>query len=273
MPSLFLTAIMGVRFLAVELPAVEESRYDADRVRIQRHLDNVLKELAAPPFRALTDDQRLRREALLEELRRYRDKGRFPHNEVVPGRSPIFIDAEGRPCAVGHLMISSGAAELAELISRSENLARVHEIETPGVLEWANASGFSLNELARIQPAYSGPSFCQADCVNSPCFLLPPLVCPLDGPGSTDAVCDTAGVRYRNNCVAKTCLKFETSLAYCSDPPAPASEKACSCASTPDASIPGLELVLVTGLALWRRPRIRRLRQAVGSDDHVHPSS
>lgn len=57
--------------------------------------------------------QRARR-ANLGRLRAYRLAGEFPRNTVAPGRRiPIFIDEEGRLCAMAHLVMTSGHEEAA----------------------------------------------------------------------------------------------------------------------------------------------------------------
>ncbi len=78
-----------------------------------------------------------------------------PHNADATGlRVPVFIDRQGRACAVGQLMIDSGAERLANHIAADERLEYLGTIETDGVGEWVAASGLTFAELARIQPAY-----------------------------------------------------------------------------------------------------------------------
>ena len=99
------------------------------------------------------------RASRLDELREYRLAGEFPLNTRHPeARTPYFIDDYGTACAVGHLMIESGAEELARQISRDENYAYVMEIQTPGLARWIESSGITAEEAAWIQPAYS---FCE----------------------------------------------------------------------------------------------------------------
>lgn len=110
---------------------------------------------------------------LLAALTGYRHNGVFPHNHVSesgrtrpvevegafddrPGATPVFVDEHDTPCAVAHLMRVSGATELVDRIQRTRNTAYVHElVDVPGVGEWVASSGFTLDELAQIQPGYS----------------------------------------------------------------------------------------------------------------------
>jgi len=96
------------------------------------------------------------RELLLDELSRYRRRGRFPRN-LARGtkRVPQFIDERGTRCAVAHLMEISGQGELVRHIADTENDARVQSLaRLPEVRAWLAAAGLSLDEAARIQPAY-----------------------------------------------------------------------------------------------------------------------
>jgi hypothetical protein len=70
---------------------------------------------------------------------------------------PRFIDDRGVHCAVGHLIAASGATELARAINTDYEYAYVREMTSPTLLAWASARGFSIEELASIQPAYAGP--------------------------------------------------------------------------------------------------------------------
>ena len=129
-------------------------RFPSEAARIAEHLHRVRQHLALHPPEGLSLPARSQRWALLEALDTYADRGIFPLNDIVAGRSPVFIDKLGNACAVGHLMITSGHAELAERISEELNLAYVHDIAMPEVAEWATTNGFTIDELAWIQPTY-----------------------------------------------------------------------------------------------------------------------
>ncbi|MEX1132389.1 MAG: hypothetical protein WEC15_04120, partial [Flavobacteriales bacterium] len=119
------------------------------------HLHRVRQHLALHPPAFLSEQALAQRMVLLGALHSYADRGLFPMNDLVPGRSPVFIDRLGNACAVGHLMISSGHAQLAEDISTEMNLAYVHDIALPEVAAWASTHGFTIDELAWIQPTYN----------------------------------------------------------------------------------------------------------------------
>ncbi|MCY0989187.1 Kazal-type serine protease inhibitor, partial [Nannocystis sp. ILAH1] len=108
--------------------------------------------------------------------------GLFPHNsEFIGERVPFFIDEDGVACAVGHLVIESGFAEVAAEIAERENNARLLDMTHPALSGWIAQSGLTAEECARIQPEY-------CDC----------------GPEFTP-VCGVDGVSYANACYAETC--------------------------------------------------------------------
>lgn len=95
------------------------------------------------------------RAPLRRALRRYIDAGEYPINDLVPFTTPIFVDPRGRRCAVAALLEATGEHALVERIARDRNLAYVHELaDDPELARWLEEHGLSLEEAARIQPAY-----------------------------------------------------------------------------------------------------------------------
>jgi hypothetical protein len=124
-------------------------------VRIASHLAYVENLLRERPADHLTPEQQRRRAGALDHLRAYRSAGVFPRNtESSDTRTPVFIDADGRICAVGYLVEQTAGRRAAEQINERYQFAHVDEMELPWLHEWAQMHGFAVRELAMIQPAY-----------------------------------------------------------------------------------------------------------------------
>lgn len=102
---------------------------------------------------------RLARQRQIETLDVYATAGRFPLNTAKDGiRRPIFVDANGTACAVGHLMREDGWEEGVEAIRRNDVFVYLPDVTDGAVLAWVAASGLLHEEAAVIQPAYAPPS-------------------------------------------------------------------------------------------------------------------
>ncbi|MCB9582875.1 MAG: hypothetical protein H6717_37900 [Polyangiaceae bacterium] len=230
---------------------------EADRVRLRAHFAEVEKELLAADVSGLTPEQKAKRQLAIQRLRDYRARGVFPHNtDFKDARVPYFIDKDGRACAVGALMIESGAKELAQQISRRENNARVPDIQTLGVAEWAKDNGLTVQECTRIQPGYCNEGLCASDDVP---------------------VCGKSGTSYWCKAVLEQCTKDE--YAYdgeCIDGGVPdagppvmtTSDGGCSVRRAGDPGGFGAATLLGALLLLRRRRRSAVLRSA-REDEHA----
>jgi Secretion system C-terminal sorting domain len=118
------------------------------------HLQLVSNILLNKNLQHLSVSQIEKRTYLLHQLQSYAAAKNFPINDYKAYQTPIFIDKKGTHCAVGYLMQQSGAEGLARRINETEQFAYVTNIKTPGVDNWANDNGFTLQELAWIQPGY-----------------------------------------------------------------------------------------------------------------------
>ncbi|OYP35359.1 ankyrin repeat domain-containing protein [Rhodopirellula sp. MGV] len=125
---------------------------DVPLIRI--HLSLALRELHDADTSRLNATQKHQRKNHLKTLQTYINAGQFPQNVFVEGRRPVFIDPCGTHCAVGHLIAMSGHASLANMINEEHQLDYLSDIRTEGLRQWQEASGFSLAELALIQPTY-----------------------------------------------------------------------------------------------------------------------
>lgn len=124
--------------------------------RIRAHLAYVEGLLREAPA-GLSGAPLARRHEALDALARYREAGVFPRRgaDPYPGRRPRFIDDRGVHCAVGEMVRATGHAELARQVNARFEYAYIEAIEDPGLARWAKRHGFTLKELAMIQPGYS----------------------------------------------------------------------------------------------------------------------
>lgn len=129
-----------------------------EQARVRRHFRTVVAQLRAAEISHLTDEQRVPRRELLDEVERYGLRGLFPKNRHSPDAlAPTFIDEEGTRCAVAHLLERTGEAALAAEVARTRNYALVPELARDARLAaWMARAGFSVAETAQIQPTYCG---------------------------------------------------------------------------------------------------------------------
>lgn len=168
---------------------------EADRMRVQRHLRSVEEELRRVSTEQLPASIRQARERALRELRAYWTAGTFPKNSGHPNlRRPYFIDHEGTACAVAHLLIESGSERLAQEFDQRFHTAYVSEMSEPRLEAWATKHGFTIAELARIQPSYCA-------CGGSDYHDAGDLI----GDNVFDPVCGDDGLTYWNRCTAQIC--------------------------------------------------------------------
>ena len=128
-----------------------------EKQRMHEHFVAIRAKLAAghAPTPALEG----KRAQLLGFLDAYIAKGLTPINGELPWRTPVFIDRDHTICAVGYLIEQSAGRPLAEKIATSHRFSFIEDIakDMPEVRDWVAASGFTLEELGRIQPGYLGP--------------------------------------------------------------------------------------------------------------------
>jgi hypothetical protein len=128
-----------------------------EQVRIKTHLQYVEGILRNRPVDHLSEKQQRNRFNYLNHLREYYKAGEFPYNDGHPNaRRPTFISRDGKICAVGYLIEKSLGREIVERINQKYKYAYITDIDTPVFKHWVESSGFTLRELAMIQPAY-GP--------------------------------------------------------------------------------------------------------------------
>ena len=124
------------------------------------HAHRCAAELAARDVSHLSDAQQAARLAMIDELIRYGDRGRFAQNEDYPGEAiPHLIDAAGTRCALANLIDVSGEGALIERLAAHNNIAFVPELKGDAALnDWLDRHGLSIEEAAYIQgPGWIDP--------------------------------------------------------------------------------------------------------------------
>lgn len=150
---------------------LDGARTFVDDIRIREHLRRAETDLRAAGREHLGPDQRRRRETQLDRLREYRQRGEFPRNRITPERSPCFVGANGTPCAVAHLLLEDGRADLVEHVAETDPTVRIESLDDGPVLEWLETNGLTRDEAARIQPSYPYSVEFATSCGPLPCWL------------------------------------------------------------------------------------------------------
>jgi hypothetical protein len=141
---------------ANKIPLHQKLFNSVERARLQRHFKDVHDELSRKNTDHLPPDLRREREKNMAHIRDYRVRGLFPKNTHHPHEvTPYFRDHHGTICAVGYLMERSGHHALVEDIVACDRNIRVKDVKPGLAMDWIHRSGFTQDEVARIQPGYS----------------------------------------------------------------------------------------------------------------------
>lgn len=136
----------------LQYPAYSEVQGEHEWIRT--HLKLVEQTLRVRSTTHLTAAQQANRLAALDHLNEYWHAGNFPINDRYNVRTPIFIDPYDNFCAVGYLVKATGNEGVSRMIAAKTNLAYVREMNYPELSAWAKDYGFTVDELAWIQPGY-----------------------------------------------------------------------------------------------------------------------
>ena len=130
----------------------------SERDRMHQHLSFVHDWLAARP--PTKPELASKRAEILQHFADYIAKDTTPKNTHVPWRTPVFIDDEGTICAVGYLIEQTAGRALPEKIAKAHRYDFIEDIAAvmPEVATWVEKSGLTIEEIERIQPAYSEPT-------------------------------------------------------------------------------------------------------------------
>jgi hypothetical protein len=92
-----------------------------------------------------------RRAKNLAAFRAYHKGGVYPHNRVRVGPLNVWIDEAGNLCAAATMISKDGKDELVKKTGAENNNIRLLNVTEGPLLDWMMTSGFTLEEIDRIQ--------------------------------------------------------------------------------------------------------------------------
>ncbi len=107
--------------------------------------------MAAPDRESVRAALAKRREHNLDSFRAYRNGGVYPHNFVRPGPLNTWRDRDGHLCAAATMIDRDGKHELVAETARTNNQIRLLNVTDGAMMDWILTSGFTLEEIDRIQ--------------------------------------------------------------------------------------------------------------------------
>ncbi len=134
-----------------ELPQAKTN----NELRVKTHLKYVEQMLRSKDVSHLNAELQAQRTYLLNLLREYYQRGKFPENHHASGeRKPCFIDDDGTICAVGYLVEQTAGRQTAEALNKEFQYEEILNMNSPILDTWISESGFTKEEIATIQPTY-----------------------------------------------------------------------------------------------------------------------
>ena len=92
-----------------------------------------------------------RRAKNLNAFRAYRKAGVYPHNFVRRGPLNVWMDRDGHLCAAATMMDKDGKHDLVMATAKSNNFIRLLGVTEGPLMDWILTSGFTVEEIDRIQ--------------------------------------------------------------------------------------------------------------------------
>lgn len=113
---------------------------------------------AAPTRKAVREALAKRREHNQSAFHAYVTRGMYPHNTYRTGPLNVWRDAEGHLCAAATMISKDGHDELALATAKINNNIRLLDVVDGPLLDWMLTSGFTIEEIDRIQlPGFEPP--------------------------------------------------------------------------------------------------------------------
>jgi hypothetical protein len=106
---------------------------------------------ASPDRAAVRAALAQRRDHNLTSFRAYRNGGVYPHNYVRTGPLNTWRDRDGHLCAAATMIDRDGKHELVDDVAKTDNQIRLLNVTDGVLMDWILTSGFTLEEIDRIQ--------------------------------------------------------------------------------------------------------------------------
>lgn len=107
--------------------------------------------VAAPSKAQVIKALAARRAKNLKAFRAYRKGGVYPHNFVRRGPLNVWMDRDGHLCAAATMIDKDGKHDLVLATAKSNNFIRLLGVTEGPLMDWLFTSGFTLEEIDRIQ--------------------------------------------------------------------------------------------------------------------------
>jgi hypothetical protein len=92
-----------------------------------------------------------RRAHNLASFRAYRKAGVYPHNLTRAGALNVWLDNEGHLCAAATMIDKDGKHDLVMKTAETNNQIRLLDVIDGPLMDWMLTSGFTVEEIDRIQ--------------------------------------------------------------------------------------------------------------------------
>jgi hypothetical protein len=154
-------ALLAAALVSAASPALAQVVLDGPLPSLSSAIVVVDPPVAVPPARPVVDRAEIRRTLAaararhLRALRAYARAEQFPTNDMQPGMLNVVMDDAGHICAAANLMALDGNLELVRATAAADNFVRFVNVHDGAAYEWMLSSGFTQEEIDRIQEPYS----------------------------------------------------------------------------------------------------------------------
>ncbi len=131
--------------MAIALALLASPVVDAARAPVPAQLEQ------APSRADIIKALSARRAHNLASFRAYRNAGVYPHNYVRRGPLNVWKDRDGHLCAAATMIDKDGQHDLVADTAKKSNFLRLQNVTEGPLLDWILTSGFTIEEIDRIQ--------------------------------------------------------------------------------------------------------------------------